>query len=135
MTKARLRNGTRILLRPNGSVIQLPSGAMIRSRPRGEGDQAETAQRLGYEADVDSLCRDHDALHALLCDWLGLDTSYSLSAAAGQRTDAELAEHEEAAVIAVQTFMRRAGVGPPWPPTSTGVAGGSSPELDVIRAD
>jgi hypothetical protein len=50
------------------------------------------------------MCRDHDPLHVLLCEWLGLPTTFALTA-----PGTELAGLEEGAVLAVQHFMRAAG--------------------------
>lgn len=59
-----------------------------------------------------ALCQDHDALHAALAAWLGLE-SFALREAAGLDVDAEIAAAEEAAVLATQKFMRLAGVSVP----------------------
>lgn len=71
-------------------------------------DQAETARSLGYGDNIDLMNREHDQLHAMLADWLGLSASYSLTVAAGGEVEPGLAEAEEAAVMAVQRFMRMA---------------------------
>jgi hypothetical protein len=57
------------------------------------------------------MCRDHDPLHVLLAEWLGLEASFALREAAGllDPADADKARTEEAAVLAVQRFMRLAG--------------------------
>lgn len=86
------------------TVVILSDGTTICGCPQGSAEQAETAHDLGYGDDVAAMVAEHDPLHAILCAWLGLPTSYALSA-----PGTELAHHEEAAVIAVQRFMRRAG--------------------------
>lgn len=107
----RLRNGTVIEADPAGSCIWLPCGAMIAGRPQDTDEYRATAARLGYGADTLAMCREHDPLHVLLCDWLSLPTSYAMLDAAGllDPADRELAAIEEEAVIAVQRLMRRAG--------------------------
>lgn len=104
MRRATLRNGTIILVRPGRTVIILPCGKIVRGEPQGTPEQAQTALDLGYGDDVGAMVSDHDPLHAIICDMLGLPTSYSLSGG-----DPELARWEEAAVIATQRFMRRSG--------------------------
>lgn len=104
MRRATLHNGTIILVRPSRTVIILPCGKIVRGEPQGTPEQAQTARDLGYGDDVGAMVTDHDPAHALLCDWLGLPTSFSLSG-----RDDDLARWEEAAVIAVQRFLVRAG--------------------------
>ncbi len=103
-----LANGTRILSRRGRCIVALPGGPIVRARAN--ADSAGSAEVLGYGGDVAAMTEAHDALHARLCDWLGLSTSYSLSMAAGLETDARLAALEEGAVMAVQRFARAAGV-------------------------
>lgn len=86
----------------------IPGLPTLHAVPR--SDQIDTARRLGYGNDIDALTRDHDTTHAAMCDWLGLPASFSLTMAAGGEVDADLAEAEEAAVMALQRFMRLAGV-------------------------
>lgn len=89
----------------------------MHGHPHSTGCYRATAERLGYGADVLSMTREHDPLHARLCDWLGLPDSYSLRRAVGLDADPTMAALEEDAVLAVQRFMRRAGVALPvaWP--------------------
>jgi hypothetical protein len=90
--------------------ITLPSGKVVTGYPQGSEHQAEVAQRLGYGNDALAMVLDHDPLHARLCDWLGIEASYSLRLAALELSphEAHLAALEEEAVIAVQRFMRMA---------------------------
>lgn len=70
--------------------------------------QLETARALGYGDDVAELNRQHDPLHVAMCKWLGV-TSHSMRVAAGEELTSDeqrLAEQEEAAVIALQRFLR-----------------------------
>lgn len=104
MRRARLRNGTRIAISGNYTVVALPDGKIVRGRPQQNAEQMQTAHDLGYGNDVNAMVADHDPLHALLCDFLGLSTSFSLSG--GNET---IARSEEAAVLAVQKFMKLSG--------------------------
>lgn len=106
-----MRNGTVIEQIPHGSRIRLRCGAVIEGRPHDSDEYRATAARLGYGGDTLAMCREHDPLHALLCDWLGLPESYALRDAAGTLDEAEreLAAIEEEAVLAVQRLMRRGG--------------------------
>jgi hypothetical protein len=111
--RTRLRNGTVISILPNSALVRLPGGAIVRSRPQKTGAYRATAFRLGYGDDTLALCHQHDPLHAILCSWLGLPDSFALRCAAGLDNENELSAAEEAAVLAVQRFMRVAGVGLP----------------------
>ena len=96
---------------PGGSRITLPSGEVVLGTPHDTDAYRATARQLGYGDDTLAMCRDHDPLHALLAQWLGLEASYALRQAAGllHPADAEKAAAEETAVLAVQRFMRVAG--------------------------
>lgn len=111
--RASLRNGTIISILPNSAFIRLPSGKIVRCRPQNTGEYHTTAHQLGYGNDTLAMCRDHDPLHAVLCDWLGLGDSFALRCAAGLDDESEISAAEEAAVIALQRFMKLAGVGFP----------------------
>lgn len=94
--------------------IVLLSGQVVPGEPEHTEDQAKTAAELGYGTDVERMVEDHDPLHALLCDWLGIGESYALRIAAGELPeDHELAYLEEDAVLAVQRFMVAAGAALP----------------------
>lgn len=56
------------------------------------------------------MTRDHDPLHSALAAWVGLPASLALQLAAGETADRELADLEEAAVLALQKLLRRAGL-------------------------
>jgi hypothetical protein len=103
-----LRDGTIVEIGLGSTLITLPSGATVPGAPHDTNEYRGTARRLGYGGDTTAMCRDHDPVHALLADWLGL-TSYSLRQAAGEPVDARLAAMEEDAVLAVQKYMRHAG--------------------------
>jgi hypothetical protein len=101
----------RIEVLPTGSRITLPSGEVVLGAPHDTDAYRATARQLGYGDDTLAMCRDHDPLHALLAGWLGLEVSYGMLDGAGRLdpADAEKAAAEEAAVLAVQRFMRLAG--------------------------
>ena len=100
-----LANGTRITIGPSWAVVTLPGGQQVHAHPNAQS--AEMALRLGYGADVAAMTRDHDPLHAMLTDWLGLPYSLSLARAAGIEVSPRLALLEERAVLAVQEFKAR----------------------------
>jgi len=75
--------------------------------------QAEVARWLG--CDVFTMNATHDAIHASMCKWLGI-TSHALREARGERlsvAEADLAETEEFAALAVQRLIIQAGIGVP----------------------
>lgn len=100
----RCRNLTAVEVHDWGSRILLPGGNVVVGKPQGTAEQAATARDLGYGDDVLQLVRDHDPLHCLLVDFLGMPVSFSLSGG-----DPEAAADEESAVMAVQKLMRRHG--------------------------
>jgi hypothetical protein len=102
--KHHCRNGTVVEINRTWTEVTLPDGRKISGTPEHSLTQVGMAQRLGYGNDLDAMCRDHDPLHAMLCDMLHLPTSYALS-----QPHTELAGLEEQAVLAVQEFMRKAG--------------------------
>lgn len=110
-----LCNGTVVSILPKSALVRLPGGAVVRSRPQKTESYRTTAERLGYFDDTLALCKDHDPLHAALCDWLGLPDSFALRCAAGLDAESEVSAAEEDAVLAVQRFMRLAGIGLPVP--------------------
>ena len=75
-----------------GSIVRLRGGAIVTGAPQGSAEQEEIAERLGYGADMLAMVQDHDPLHVLLCDWLGLPDSQSLRCAAGLDFDAAVAD-------------------------------------------
>lgn len=94
---------------PWGSRVTLSCGAVVEGAPQGTEAQRETARSLGYGDDDLAMVCDHDPLHALLCGWLGIGDSLSLLCASGLREEDEASRAEEAAVMAVQRFMRLSG--------------------------
>lgn len=103
---------TRVQIHEHGTTITLPSGLVVEGRPHDTDTYRATARDLGYGEGPEAAlmcCRDHDALHVRLCEFLGISESYSLRQAAGLPVDAEVAAIEENAVMAVQALMVRAG--------------------------
>lgn len=102
--------GDVIRVYPGRTEVVLLSGHVVAGVPQRNDDQAATAAELGYGTDVEGMVEDHDPLHALLCDWLGIGESFALRIAAGELPeDHALAYLEEDAVLAVQRFMVAAG--------------------------
>lgn len=113
MFRVLCQNGTFVRSHAEGSDVLLPSGTNVPGRPQNNAEQAATAERLGYGTDVLQMCRDHDPLHALLTDWLGMSSSYSLSLSTVKNPGSEdryIAEAEEELVLMLQKFMRLVGL-------------------------
>ena len=64
---------------------------------------------MGYPS-VDEMTAEHDALHASLCEWLGLPSNSMKIARGEEVTEAEreLSYYEEDAVLHVQRFRQMA---------------------------
>lgn len=100
-----LANGTRIEIGPDWVRTTLPCGSIVHARPN--GDSAVMARKLGYGSDVAALTRDHDPLHAIVTDAIGLPFSFSLMRAAGQPVPDECVWLEEAAILKLQRMRQR----------------------------
>ena len=101
------------------TVTTLHDGAVVHAVPHEDAAYLAHAGELGYGADTARMSYEHELLHTLLADWLGLDESPVLRAVADgtwQDGPASLGE-EETAVLAIQRLCRSLGV-----------------ELDVVRA-
>lgn len=70
--------------------------------------QARTAAWMGYP-DAEAMNRDHDALHGVLCAWLGIP-SHALRCAVQFDHDPVLAGVEEDAVLHLQRLIAHHGV-------------------------
>jgi hypothetical protein len=105
----------RIVVHEAGTTIVLPCGLVVEGRPHDSAAYATTARELGYGDDVLALCQDHDAAHAWLADQFGVN-SFGLLHAAGVGADENIAAAEEAAVLAIQKFLRLSGGHAPWRP-------------------
>lgn len=103
------QNGNVIRIGVARTEVVLNSGNMVPGEPEYTPDQRQTAQSLGYGRNVVKMVEDHDPLHALLADWLGLE-SFALRVASGELPVGDpLADLEEDAVLAIQRFMVAAG--------------------------
>jgi hypothetical protein len=111
MTRIRLRNGGTIEIHDTWVCNRFTAGVPQEVRAVPRSDQKAMATAMGY-TDAAALTRDHDPLHALLADWLGLGCSYSLNYAAGwlPPEEAEMARFEEAAVMALQAYIVQLGL-------------------------
>lgn len=106
----RLRNGTLVERDAEGSRVTLPCGATVLGHPHSTGCYRATAERLGYGADVTAMALDHDPLHCIMTDFLGLPYSFGLMCAAGLRDEDEISSAEEEFILAAQKFVRMVGV-------------------------
>lgn len=104
------RNGTVIEIGNAFTRIILNSGRVVTGAPQQNEEQRATARELGYGEDTALMVEEHDPMHALLCDWLGLE-SLTLKDVAGELPAERkaLVWLEEDAVLAVTKFMRAAG--------------------------
>lgn len=102
----RLANGTIITIGANWAHTVLPNGLEVHAHP--DECSLREARRLGYGDDVDALTRDHDPLHSMICDMLGMPYSYSLMEKAGGVIDNQsIPWVEEDAVLAVQRLKAK----------------------------
>ena len=95
------------------TVTVLVDGSRIEAAPEpGQGYMAQ-AIKLGYGTDTARMSYEHELLHVLLADWLGLDESPVLRAVAEGRADRDpngRLWREEAAVLALQELANAWGV-------------------------
>ncbi len=89
-----------------------PSGVRIDGEPHDTDSYRAEAERLGYGADVDTMCLHHDPLHALISDFFGAPYSFSMAYAAGELPKDEVwkGKIEERAVLACQEYMVKCGL-------------------------
>lgn len=106
----RLTCGAIIEVLPTGSRVTLSTGQVIEGEPHDTPEYRETARLLGYGDDVLAMCRDHDPLHAIVCDMLGLGDSRALRVAAGLESESVISRIEEGAVVALQRLIRATGI-------------------------
>ena len=100
-----LANGTRIDTGIDWCRTTLPNGKEVPAEPNAESPAM--AERLGYGGDVAQMTREHDALHAIVTDAIGLPFSISLMLVAGEDVPAELAALEEDAILKLQELRQR----------------------------
>lgn len=97
-----LRIGNFVVTMNDGwSITSLPSGEIVDALHALQPGQEEIAKELGMS--VEEMNRTHDLTHALLCHWLGLQTSPALT------EGGHLGDLEEGAVLAIQAFAKAAG--------------------------
>jgi hypothetical protein len=99
--------GTSVTVYVDHTEVILPSGYVVTGYP--SVTQSEIANKLGYGGDLLAMVRDHDPMHAQLCDLLDVAESYSLRKSAGVPLSGQeqiLAGLEEDAVLAVLKFKR-----------------------------
>lgn len=111
MTVIHLRNGGKIEIHPTWVCNRFAAGIEHKLYAVPQEDQTATAVAMGY-SDAEALTRDHDPLHALLADWLGLQWSYALHDATGwlPPEEASMAALEETAVMALQAYIVQLGL-------------------------
>ncbi len=89
-------------------VTTYPDGTTVEAHPQHSSEDVARALALGY-ANVGELTLAHDPTHEHLARCLGLPHSPTLWAVAhGTEVDPDLAQAEEAAVLAVQRFAQLA---------------------------
>lgn len=98
------------------TVTLFHDGTRVPAAPHAEGEQFQTARRLGYGADVAAMCREHELLHTWLCERFHLPYSPTLWAVAhgqGEGCIPVKAQHEEEAlVLAFQAYLNGRPAGP-----------------------
>lgn len=86
-------------------VTRFPDGTEVHAHPQHGPEDEARARALGYP-DVGAMTFDHDQLHSLLAWALAHRCSPVLAALAeGSAATGEVAEAEEAMVLAVQRFL------------------------------
>ncbi len=95
---------------PDSTRVILGTGEEITAAPQTSDEYRANAEALGYGSDTDRMCREHDLLHAVLCEALGLPYSPTLKNVAGGQGPTDLTNYEEDMVLAAQRFLNAAGV-------------------------
>lgn len=103
-----LRNGTRIRLGDGFVHTWLPDGRRIDALPVHDAGSIALAADLGMS--VEAMARSHDPLHSILACALGQCASVSLTAALDHVGWTDLGGREEAAVLAVQSYVHALGL-------------------------
>lgn len=106
----RIRIGTvTVQIEQNRLVSTLLDGKQVEAEPHDTPEYAATAEAAGYGNDVAGLNRDHELVHHVLADALGLAESPVMRAVAEgtwQHDPDGLLKLEEDAVLAVQKLAR-----------------------------
>lgn len=87
-----------------GSRVVLADGREIIAAPEKTKEYEERARSLGYKSGL-AMCQDHDWMHCILANALGMKQSPALTRAADSLPINELAGAEEDAVLAIQRFL------------------------------
>src|ERR1044071_3628818 len=95
----------------DSTCITFGDGSTIPGAPEDTDAYRATALQHGYGDDTLRLCQEHEVMHIALCHWLVIDspTRPLLRQGDDERLH-QLNGLEEAAVLAIQHFARRAGV-------------------------
>ena len=96
---------TRVRITATGSETTLPDGRVLPAQPQDTPAYRAQAQAIGYGDDMLAMCREHDYLHALLCQALGLPVSPALLGAINGAPTNDLTGAEEDLVLAAQRFL------------------------------
>lgn len=106
----RIRIGTvTVEIEADRVVSTLMDGKRVEAEPHDTPDYAATAERLGYGADIAGLNRDHELVHHVLADALGLAESPVMRAVANGTWQSDphgLLRMEEDAAMAVQRLAK-----------------------------
>jgi hypothetical protein len=97
---------TKILIKNGWVEITMPDGTTFNAVPEDNDSYRAMAQKLGYGTDTWAMCRDHDAMHAILADALGFPYSPALMGAAHKEPLNEVTGAEEDMVLAAQRFLQ-----------------------------
>ncbi len=85
-----------------------PDGTQVLGWPENTDSYKATAAKHGYGTDTTALCIEHEVLHVVLAHWLRIE-SHAMQAARGMLAHRGLCELEEAAVLAIQAYIRAIG--------------------------
>lgn len=91
----------------------LANGGKVTAMPQDDDEYRQRARDLGYGEDTFAMSRDHEILHSRLAVMLGLDESPTMRGIVDHENGGAFYEHwqeEEAAVLAIQRFIRVANI-------------------------
>lgn len=110
-TRQSIRIG-RTIVKMDGHLVEttLYDGGVVYAIPHDTEGYREKAERLGYGDDIGRMCRDHELVHVLLAEALGLRESPVMRKLASGQPDSAVLGYEEDAVLAIQRFATAAGV-------------------------
>lgn len=108
MTTIRLA-GSEIEIASWGVTTLYPDGLSVPAAPQDDATYRVRAESLGYGTDTMRLCQEHEVMHAIVAEWLGLEHSPTLRGVA----EGSYWPHwqiEEAMVLAAQKMCRQLGI-------------------------